>query len=472
MHTQTRSVPLTPAVHLQTSPDTTSKGTAQPQAVCEVGKGIQTPSRLQNLHIDDSLRKVAALKAMQNSVTRDAITSASDPTSNAFHDSPEISAAISGGLSVGYLGLRGRNSKLNLKGRANKEPNGQQIAEKLGNSRTRVSMPTNASEASDRHDGNGHSDDPTPAAPLPSELLRQALDSKYADFLKEENKASAPKPQKGTRVPKSRKKSTVNTDAYLPPVEVVDMTHADDDSDYEPSENGRQKRRPSRQPKSSGQRQKKLKRSSSENQHAVLAGSTGANGLSHSASPPSTSAPSQASSFDERNALVQSVESCRPGNGVTSFSSASDGQIHKSKKNADTLFGLCRTQILDSPLGRAETAEYAWSAAKADFAIVSTHAKFAYRAERIVDSPHTYSDTLLNGVPDTLTKLQVEFENIEFGSRGKTVQDAELAKWAGCADTATYAMDALDAYFAVEVGEGKASDWPQDGPCADPEGTQ
>ncbi|KAL2681215.1 hypothetical protein Neosp_008823 [[Neocosmospora] mangrovei] len=129
-------------------------------------------------------------------------------------------------------------------------------------------------------------------------------------------------------------------------------------------------------------------------------------------------------------------------------------------KSNSPIFGVDRNSIVASTRDRVQMAHYAWSAEEATFASISTHARFAQTADRIVKPPSMGKmisvdmSTELN----ELQRLQKAFENIEGAQKAKGAQDAERAEFAGCADRAMYAVQAESACFAVEVRD-------KDGDC-------
>ena len=98
-------------------------------------------------------------------------------------------------------------------------------------------------------------------------------------------------------------------------------------------------------------------------------------------------------------------------------------------------------------------AHYAWSAEEATFASISTHARFAQTADRIVKPPSMGKIISIDMSTELteLQRLQTAFENIEGAQKAQGAQDAERAEFAGCADRAMYAVQAETACFAVEV---------------------
>lgn len=120
-------------------------------------------------------------------------------------------------------------------------------------------------------------------------------------------------------------------------------------------------------------------------------------------------------------------------------------------KHSENLFGMYRFQVLPSPRGRVAEALHAWSADRAEFAAISVRARFARTADRLVPSGTPPGDLTL--ARQTLGKLMRQYELVEERSKGDAASDAETAKFAGCADWATYAREAEEACFADIVLE-------------------
>lgn len=119
------------------------------------------------------------------------------------------------------------------------------------------------------------------------------------------------------------------------------------------------------------------------------------------------------------------------------------------------LFGLPKNQIVDNcPPGRVNSADYAWSAHNANFASVATYARFALRADRL--APGTTSQSSPESLEGYFATMAENFKEVEFQAQSKPGQDAESARYAGCADSAEYALEAEVAEIAVYVAEGEA----------------
>ncbi|KAJ4313282.1 hypothetical protein N0V84_009511, partial [Fusarium piperis] len=129
-------------------------------------------------------------------------------------------------------------------------------------------------------------------------------------------------------------------------------------------------------------------------------------------------------------------------------------------KSNSPIFGVDRNSTVASTRERVEMAHYAWSAEEATFASISTHARFAQTADRIVKPPSMGKTVSIDMSAEMseLERLQTAFENIEGAQKGQGAQDAERAEFAGCADRALYAEQAEAACFAVEVRD-------KDGDC-------
>ncbi|KAL6362359.1 hypothetical protein LRP88_03638 [Fusarium phalaenopsidis] len=129
-------------------------------------------------------------------------------------------------------------------------------------------------------------------------------------------------------------------------------------------------------------------------------------------------------------------------------------------KSNSPIFGVDRNSIVASTRGRVQMAHYAWSAEEATFASISTHARFAQTADRIVKPPSMGKivSADMSAELSELQRLQTAFENIEGAQKAQGAQDAERAEFAGCADRAMYAVQAEAACFVVEVRD-------KDGDC-------
>ncbi|GAO19262.1 hypothetical protein UVI_02062440 [Ustilaginoidea virens] len=132
--------------------------------------------------------------------------------------------------------------------------------------------------------------------------------------------------------------------------------------------------------------------------------------------------------------------------------------LGKTRKNSDAIFGIYRHQELAGPLQRTEQAKYAWSAETAHFAVVAERAQYARKADGIVRDAGPLDDGETTRQFATLARLRREFDAIEAGQRSKAAQDANEARFAGCADRAVYATEAKEARFAMEVRQVQATD--------------
>ena len=127
--------------------------------------------------------------------------------------------------------------------------------------------------------------------------------------------------------------------------------------------------------------------------------------------------------------------------------SESSGSL-KLKKANEPIFGLPRTEELPAPRGRAQSAFYAFSADKAQLAAVASRAEFALNADRVTGPSATWPDRSKT----ELLQLQKEYAVAEYKNRASAAQDVERAKFAACADVATYALEATEAGYAVVCG--------------------
>jgi hypothetical protein len=114
-----------------------------------------------------------------------------------------------------------------------------------------------------------------------------------------------------------------------------------------------------------------------------------------------------------------------------------------------------------------DRADFAWSANHAGFSIVSTRAKYALRAKRLMstlngDIPGAPAQSDLvssDDLENRIQKMRESYDKAEAVSVSKVGQIANVANRAGCSDTAWYAVDAKEAQFAVHVTGLKGSDY-------------
>ncbi|KAF5005884.1 hypothetical protein FDECE_7697 [Fusarium decemcellulare] len=105
-------------------------------------------------------------------------------------------------------------------------------------------------------------------------------------------------------------------------------------------------------------------------------------------------------------------------------------------RTEEPLFGISRRQHLEE---------------EAKFAVISTRARFAQAADRIIKPPGKTVAMDMTHELGELHRLQVAFDSIQEDQKAQGAQDAKRAEFAGCADKATYAIQAEEAYYAVEV---------------------
>ncbi|KAJ3527817.1 hypothetical protein NM208_g10519 [Fusarium decemcellulare] len=105
-------------------------------------------------------------------------------------------------------------------------------------------------------------------------------------------------------------------------------------------------------------------------------------------------------------------------------------------KTEEPLFGISRRQHLEE---------------EAKFAVISTRARFAQAADRIIKPPGKIVAMDMTHELGELHRLQEAFDSIQEDQKAQGAQDAKRAEFAGCADKATYAIQAEEAYYAVEV---------------------
>jgi hypothetical protein len=107
--------------------------------------------------------------------------------------------------------------------------------------------------------------------------------------------------------------------------------------------------------------------------------------------------------------------------------------------------------------GRARIATYAWSAQTARFASVATTARVAIKADNKVSPSAEYMHLLgptldARGLEAARSRLQAyerQFMKLESDMMGLAGNDADKAEFAGCADSAEFALDAERAMYIL-----------------------
>lgn len=292
-----------------------------------------------------------------------------------------------------------------------------------------------------------------PAAQACSAELRKALDSKFAGYLRAENRAVCVK----------RKRSMSKSD----------VVEAEDDTDYMPTKESATKRKLTTVQQSKGEQtvERGMKRRVSPHDcktpTRAVASRTHTNGplvVKQKASKQPRARVHEDGDLEhvplERQHKRRSTknQSFRGGNGVDDGSNEPlESEPVRTKKNTEPIFGIPRHQELCGPLERAEDVEYAWSADAAEFAMVCKRAKYALKADGVdnagQDGEKEKDAARMDEALYTLMRLQTRFGVVEATQKSCAAQDAERARFAGCADWATYAADAEVAEYVWEGGK-------------------
>ncbi|KAJ4180936.1 hypothetical protein NW755_011472 [Fusarium falciforme] len=307
----------------------------------------------------------------------------------------------------------------------------------------------------------------------PSVQLRHHLDTHFAHYL---TKRSTTVRRSSTSHNRSRKKqssSEILAEDWEGGYDVV-FPEAEKDTTYCPKRGDRKKR--SRKATDGGrQRKPAVKDIEKKTSEAIVAEGNGDKGPKdgHSAleaHKESSSEITEAQGTANTETPVQKEPSNTTNNGPASSSRIKivlkpsshtpTSPAESTTKSNSPIFGVDRNSIVASTRDRVQMAHYAWSAEEATFASISTHARFAHTADRIVKPPSMGKiiSVDISAKLSELQRLQMAFENIEGAQKAQGAQDAERAEFAGCADRAMYAVQAEAACFAVEVRD-------KDGDC-------
>jgi hypothetical protein len=136
---------------------------------------------------------------------------------------------------------------------------------------------------------------------------------------------------------------------------------------------------------------------------------------------------------------------------------AQQGRPKKRQKGrSDKVFGLLKTQELNSCPPPVSAIHSAWSAEVAEFAVVAEQAYYAMRADHINPAAQVPShlQMSLEKIHAILLSKQAEYTRAETTLRGVNGPSARRAELAGVADSATFAMHATKASFAFKGPEG------------------
>lgn len=136
---------------------------------------------------------------------------------------------------------------------------------------------------------------------------------------------------------------------------------------------------------------------------------------------------------------------------------AQQGRPRKRQKGrSDKIFGLLKTQELNSCPPPVSAIHCAWSAEVAEFAVVAEQAYYAVRADHINPAAQVPGHLQMNldDIQAILVSKEAEFTRAEAMLQGINGPSARRAELAGVADSATFAIYATKASFALEGSEG------------------
>ncbi|KAM0514532.1 hypothetical protein ACHAPE_006827 [Trichoderma viride] len=136
---------------------------------------------------------------------------------------------------------------------------------------------------------------------------------------------------------------------------------------------------------------------------------------------------------------------------------AQQGRPRKRQKGrSDKIFGLLKTQELNSCPPPVSAIHCAWSAEVAEFAVVAEQAYYALRADHInpVAQVPEHLQMSLGEIQATLMSKEAEYRRAEDMLQGVNGPTARRAELAGVADSATFAIYASKASFTLTGSEG------------------
>ncbi|KAK1242980.1 hypothetical protein MKX08_005792 [Trichoderma sp. CBMAI-0020] len=127
----------------------------------------------------------------------------------------------------------------------------------------------------------------------------------------------------------------------------------------------------------------------------------------------------------------------------------------RQKGRSDKIFGLHKTQELNSCPPPVSAIHCAWSAEVAEFAIVAEQAYYALKADHINPAAQVpgHLQMSLGEVQATLMSKEAEYRRAESMLQGVNGPSARRAELAGVADSATFAIYATKASFALTGSE-------------------
>ncbi|KAL7919431.1 hypothetical protein ACQKWADRAFT_315673 [Trichoderma austrokoningii] len=141
-----------------------------------------------------------------------------------------------------------------------------------------------------------------------------------------------------------------------------------------------------------------------------------------------------------------------PGHSGSETSTAHQGRPRKRQKGkSEKIFGLLKTQELNSCPPPVSAIHCAWSAEVAEFAVVAEQAYYALRADHINPAAQVpmHLQMSLGDIQATLLSKEAEYTRAEAMLQGVNGPTARRAELAGVADSATFAIHATKASFAL-----------------------
>lgn len=150
-----------------------------------------------------------------------------------------------------------------------------------------------------------------------------------------------------------------------------------------------------------------------------------------------------------------------PGHSGSETSATVGGQQGRPRKRqkgrSDKIFGLLKTQELNSCPPPVSAIHCAWSAEVAEFAVVAEQAYYAMRADSINPAAQIpgHVQMSLGEIQATLLAKEADFRRAEAMLQGINGPSARRAELAGVADSATFAIHATKASFTLQ-GTGTA----------------
>ncbi|KAM5342333.1 hypothetical protein ACJ41O_013299 [Fusarium nematophilum] len=304
----------------------------------------------------------------------------------------------------------------------------------------------------------------------PSDELRQQLKTKYSGYLKK--KKSAPIRKPGGAVRNQSLGDLYDEDEEEEYLDDFHLPKPEKDLGYHPKK-GALKKKASQRKGTARPRQKKQALTAQQDDQvdrgqAVVETASRMTRSQDAAIPEAASAPVSSTSSSSSAAPSSSgririkLRSSQAGSSPAippmpdDPPAAPSSPVDGPGKNLEPIFGIARHQPLTGARTRVQRAHYAWSAASANFAAISTRARFAQTADRVVKPKGKSVAVDLPGELDELQRLREVFDGIEGAQQAQGAQDADNAEFAGCADAAVYAVQAEEACFAVEVkGKGE-----------------